>query len=77
MAQVSIQYSFHRAIDAHENKDIKHFLDAYPGVKSVSVNQDSGIVCVDYDDTGVCQKDLEEAFTHHDFDFTLIDKIIF
>lgn len=39
-------------------KDIKKSLDCIPGVFSVSVNQQSKRVAVDYDDTGTTGKEI-------------------
>lgn len=77
MAQVSIQYSLHEDLQAHDEKAIKKFLDAYPGVKSVSLNMENGLLCVDYDDTGVSQKVIDDALNREGYEHTMLDKLTF
>lgn len=77
MAQVSIQYALHQALTTHEEKKIKKELDEFPGVKSVALNIKEGILCIDYDDTGVTRQELETRCNALGYPLTLIDAITF
>lgn len=77
MAQISIQYALHQQLDIHEEKMIKRALDQFPGVKSVSVNMESGILCIDYDDTGVKRDELEQRMSELGYSISMIDAISF
>lgn len=65
MSKASIYFTLSRADGKHDVKEIKKTLNMLPGVESVSVNEDSDYVAVDYDTTGVLydriQKQLENA----------------
>lgn len=77
MAQISIQYALDQALDVHDEKQIKKELDRFPGVKSVALNLKRGILCVDYDDSGVTRETLEQAMDTLGYPMSLIDAISF
>lgn len=77
MAQVSIQYALHEQLHTHQVKTIKQVLDQFPGVKSVSVSQETGIVCIDFDDTGVKKEALETRMEELGYSLSMIDEICF
>lgn len=53
MAKASVYFILDHIHDKHDGKAIKRELDALPGVLSVSVNDHSKRVAVDFDTTGV------------------------
>lgn len=53
MSKASVYFSLSPVDGKHDVKEIKNALDALPGVLSVSVNDGSGQVAVDFDTTGV------------------------
>ena len=59
MPHISAYFTLEEAADPHEVKRLKQGLDALPGVTSVSVS-DGGCVAVDYDTTGVRQKQIRQ-----------------
>lgn len=77
MAQISIQYALDQELDVHDEKKIKRELDQFSGVKSVSLNMKSRILCIDYDDTGVNHKALEERMSELHYTVSMIDMISF
>ena len=60
MAQDSVYFSVNKAVGLHDTKTLKRALDALPGVTSVSINKEQGSVAVDYDSTGVSQREIAE-----------------
>ena len=52
MAKESVSFKLENVSGAHDKKEIKRVLDTLPGVRSVSVNDASGQVAVDFD-TGI------------------------
>lgn len=60
MAKASVSFTLNSAVERHDVKVIKQQLDALPGVTSVSVNAATGLVAVDYDDTGVQRAQLQK-----------------
>ena len=52
MSKASVYFTLDSIGGKHGIKKIKQGLDALPGVLSVSINDGSGCVAVDYDDTG-------------------------
>lgn len=77
MAQVSVQYCLDKELSIHDEKTLKRILDKFPGVTSVSVNVLDGILCVDYDDTGVKREQLEACLKEESYVYTMIDQITF
>lgn len=77
MAQVSIQYSLDKALSSHDVVWLKRTLDEFPGVKAVTVNRADGILCIDYDDTGACKKEIEERLKEAKYSYMMIDQITF
>lgn len=77
MAQVSIQYALDQELSTHEEETIKKSLDEFPGVKSVALNLQDGLLCIDYDDTGVKQEQLERRLDELGYSLSLIDRITF
>ena len=65
MAKASVYYTLSSVEGKHDVKQIKKALDALPGVESVSVNQESDRVAVDFDTSGILssriQKELEKS----------------
>lgn len=74
MAQISIRYCLSEQSTKHDRKELKRMLDEFPGVKSVAVNDEEASLCIDYDDTGVSQKQLEAGLTHCGYVFHEIEK---
>ena len=64
MSKASMYFTLGHIDGKHDTKVIKQGLDALPGVSSVSVNDGSGRVAVDFDPSGVqsahIQKQLEK-----------------
>lgn len=77
MAQVSIQYALDQELSTHEEETIKKSLDDFTGVKSVALNLQDGLLCIDYDDTGVKQEQLERRLDELGYSLSLIDRITF
>lgn len=77
MAQVSIQFSLGEELDRHDEKKLKKTLDEFPGVKSVSLQLDKALLCIDYDDTGVTQVELVKRLKDCGYHPEFIDKITF
>lgn len=77
MAQVSIQYALDQELSTHEEETIKKSLDEFLGVKSVALNLQDGLLCIDYDDTGVKQEQLERRLDELGYSLSLIDRITF
>lgn len=72
MAKESVYYNLSDLSGKHDVKNIKKELDTFPGVLSVSVNEEKNSVAVDFDSTGVSAgriaKKLEElGYTVEDF----------
>lgn len=76
MAQISIQYALDHELNLHDVKRIKQRLDEFPGVKSVALNQENGILCVDFDDSATDRQCLEQCLNDMEYRFSLIDSII-
>ncbi len=47
------------AVGAHGAKKLKRGLDGLRGVRSVAVNRETGLICVDYDGEALDEKELE------------------
>lgn len=60
MAKESVSFKLENVSGAHDKKEIKRVLDTLPGVRSVSVNDASGQVAVDFDTTGVRREDIKK-----------------
>lgn len=69
MAQVSITYCLSEMCTGHDTSELKRTLDEFPGVKSVAVNEAEAKLSIDYDDTGVSQKQLEERLKECGYTF--------
>ncbi|MXQ72826.1 heavy metal-associated domain protein [Clostridiaceae bacterium DONG20-135] len=69
MAQVSITYCLSAMCSQHDVKELKRTLDEFPGVKSVAVNEEEAKLSIDYDDTGVSQKQLEKRLEECGYTF--------
>ena len=65
MSKASVYFTLSHVDGKHDVKKIKKTLDMLPGVESVSVNEASDYVAVDYDTSGILsdriQKQLEKA----------------
>ena len=77
MAQVSIQYALDHVVDQRDAKRIQRELNQYAGVNHVTLNQDNGILCVDYDDSAMKQAQLEQSLSRLNYTYAMIDSIIF
>lgn len=53
MAQQSLYFTASEANSEKDMKEIKRELNEFPGVHSVSVNTNNGLIAVDFDTTGV------------------------
>ncbi|MBC8547260.1 heavy-metal-associated domain-containing protein [Clostridiaceae bacterium NSJ-31] len=53
MSKASIYFTVNKVDGKHDVKQMKRGLDALPGVISVSVNESTNRVAVDFDTTGV------------------------
>lgn len=53
MSKASIYFTVNKVDGKHDVKQMKQGLDALPGVISVSVNESTNRVAVDFDTTGV------------------------
>lgn len=60
MSKASIYFTLNNINGKHDTKELKRELSVFPGVASVSVNDSSEIVAVDFDTTGVQQAQLEK-----------------
>lgn len=72
MAQESIYFQVENLNGKHGLKKLKRGLDAIPGVKSVSVNEDIHRVAVDFDTTGVSCAGLEDRLGELGFSITRV-----
>lgn len=70
---ISIQY----ALDTHDEGTIKRQLDEIPGVRSVSLNLKSRLLCVDYDDTATDEQAIAKRLSNMNYPATFIDSISF
>lgn len=70
MAHSSAYFSLGKISGKHDVKAIKSGLDTLPGVMSVSVNNETGNVAVDYDDTGVTREQLQKKIDGLGFSIT-------
>ena len=65
MSKESVYFTLSDVDGKHDVKEIKKVLDALPGVSSVSVNERTNHVAVDFDNTGVqsdrIKKQLEKS----------------
>lgn len=65
MPKESVSFTLRNVDGKHDVKEIKKALDSLPGVLSVSVNDVTGSVAVDYNTTGTqrtrIQKQLEKS----------------
>ncbi len=74
---VSIQYALNQPIDDHDVGDIKRRLDEIPGIKSVALNKQRRILCVDYDDTATSEKEIHQRLHDLRYPVIFIDSISF
>lgn len=65
MSKESVYFTLSDVDGKHDVKEIKKVLDKLPGVSSVSVNERTNHVAIDFDNTGVqsdrIQKQLEKS----------------
>lgn len=65
MSKESVYFTLSDVDGKHDVKEIKKVLDMLPGVSSVSVNERTNHVAIDFDNTGVqsdrIQKQLEKS----------------
>lgn len=65
MSKASAYFTLRSVDGKHDVKEIKKVLDTLPGVSSVSVNEGTNHVAVDFDTTGIqsdrIQKQLEKS----------------
>ena len=60
MSKASVYFTLSSVDGKHDVKEIRQGLDALPGVFSVSVNDSSGRVAVDFDTTGIQSDRIEK-----------------
>lgn len=60
MSKASVYFTLSHTDGTHTVKKIKQGLDALPGVSSVSVNDSSNRVAVDFDPTGIQSGRIEK-----------------
>lgn len=73
MAHSSAYFFLGKVSGKHDVKAIKNGLDTLPGVMSVSVNNETGKVAVDYDDTGVTREQLQKKIDGLGFSITSLN----
>ena len=65
MSKESVYFTLNDVDGKHDVKEIKKVLDKLPGVSSVSANERTNHVAIDFDNTGVksdrIQKQLEKS----------------
>ncbi len=69
MSLKSAYYHLPRINGAHEAKEIKRELSLLPGVKTVSVNRESHLLAVDFDNTGSDPGQIEKTLGKLGLDF--------
>lgn len=77
MAQISVQYIIEHEIDSHDMSLIKKELDKFHGVHSVSVNQETALICIDFDMDKVKEGDLINKLQSLGYRMEFVDRIIF
>lgn len=60
MSKASIYFTVDNVNGKHDVKELKRELDTFPGVISVSVNNKTESIAVDFDTTGVQQEQLQK-----------------
>lgn len=60
MSKASIYFTVDNVNGKHDVKELKRELDTFPGVISVSVNDKTESIAVDFDTTGVQQEQLQK-----------------
>ncbi|MCI8851152.1 MAG: hypothetical protein HFE82_06390 [Erysipelotrichaceae bacterium] len=74
---ISIQYALDQPLDTHDEGTIKRQLDEIPGVRSVSLNLKSRLLCVDCDDTATDEQAIAKCLSNMNYPATFIDSISF
>jgi len=70
MSKASAYFVLDSVTDPHDTKQIKKDLDRLPGVLSVSVDNTRSRIAVDYDDTGVKQRQIAQQLIDAGYDIT-------
>lgn len=70
MSKASVYFSVANSVGRHEKKELKRELDALHGVLSVSVNDLTKAIAVDYDTSGVNQEQIKTQLEILGFDIT-------
>ena len=70
MSKASIYFSVTNSVGRHEMKELKRELDALHGVLSVSVNNRTKDIAVDYDTSGVNQEQIRTQLEILGYDIT-------
>lgn len=70
MSKSSIYFSVKNSVGRHETKELKRELDALNGVISVSVNDRTKNIAVDFDTSGVNQEQIKTQLEILGFDIT-------
>jgi len=71
LAKESVYYNLSDLSGKHDVKNIKKELDTFPGVLSVSVNEEKNSVAVDFDSTGVSAERITKRL--EDLGYTVED----
>lgn len=68
MSNASIYFTVNSVNGKHDVKQIKRELDTFPGVTSVSVNDKTESIAVDFDTTAVQQERLQKRIENLGYD---------
>lgn len=60
MPKESAYFQLKNVDGQHSTKNIKKSLSTFNGINSVSVNREKNTVAVDFDSSGVCEKQLSD-----------------
>lgn len=70
MSKASIYFTVSNVNGKHAVKELKRELDTFSGVSSVSVNDKAESIAVDFDTTGVSQKQLTKRIEKLGYEIT-------
>lgn len=70
MSKASAYFTVTNVNGKHDVKQLKRELDTFPGVLSVSVNDRTERIAVDFDTTGVKQEQLQKKIEKLGYDIT-------
>lgn len=70
MSKASAYFTVSNVNGKHDVKELKRELDTFPGVFSVSVNDKTERIAVDFDTSGVKQEQLQKRIEKMGYDIT-------